>query len=275
MVDFHMHSIYSDGTDDIITILNKVNNLDYFSITDHDSIESARYIMKNGLDRPNYVTGVELSTRDLGDSVHILFYNYDVDNKALDEIIDEIDMIRMKRLKERLSYLEKDFNIKLKNEDLTYLYSLSNPTKPNIATILVKDGYASDVSVAIKKYLYHKLETKKLDSIYVLDKLKNEKGILVLAHPLGGIGEVRIDKEKFIDRLNRFKSHGLKGLECVYSLYNSEEQKFLIDNAKRNNLIISGGSDYHGLNKKVQIGELSCDNNTNYEYITLKNYIQK
>ena len=275
MVDFHMHSIYSDGTDDIITILNKVNNLDYFSITDHDSIESARYIMKNGLDRPNYVTGVELSTRDLGDSVHILFYNYDVDNKALDEIIDEIDMIRMKRLKERLSYLEKDFNIKLKNEDLTYLYSLRNPTKPNIATILVKDGYASDVSVAIKKYLYHKLETKKLDSIYVLDKLKNEKGILVLAHPLGGIGEVRIDKEKFIDRLNRFKSHGLKGLECVYSLYNSEEQKFLIDNAKRNNLIISGGSDYHGLNKKVQIGELSCDNNTNYEYITLKNYIQK
>ena len=275
MVDFHMHSIYSDGTDDIITILNKVNNLDYFSITDHDSIESARYIMKNGLDRPNYVTGVELSTRDLGDSVHILFYNYDVDNKALDEIIDEIDMIRMKRLKERLSYLEKDFNIKLKNEDLTYLYSLSNPTKPNIATILVKDGYATDVSVAIKKYLYHKLETKKLDSIYVLDKLKNEKGILVLAHPLGGIGEVRIDKEKFIDRLNRFKSHGLKGLECVYSLYNSEEQKFLIDNAKRNNLIISGGSDYHGLNKKVQIGELSCDNNTNYEYITLKNYIQK
>ena len=275
MVDFHMHSIYSDGTDDIITILNKVNNLDYFSITDHDSIESARYIMKNGLDRPNYVTGVELSTRDLGDSVHILFYNYDVDNKALDEIIDEIDMIRMKRLKERLSYLEKDFNIKLKNEDLTYLYSLSNPTKPNIATILVKDGYASDVSVAIKKYLYHKLETKKLDSIYVLDKLKNEKGILVLAHPLGGIGEVRIDKEKFIDRLNRFKSHGLKGLECVYSLYNSEEQKFLIDNAKRNNLIISGGSDYHGLNKKVQIGELSCDNNNNYEYITLKNYIQK
>ena len=275
MVDFHMHSIYSDGTDDIITILNKVNNLDYFSITDHDSIESARYIMKNGLDRPNYVTGVELSTRDLGDSVHILFYNYDVDNKVLDEIIDEIDMIRMKRLKERLSYLEKDFNIKLKNEDLTYLYSLSNPTKPNIATILVKDGYASDVGVAIKKYLYHKLETKKLDSIYVLNKLKNEKGILVLAHPLGGIGEVRIDKEKFIDRLNRFKSHGLKGLECVYSLYNSEEQKFLIDNAKRNNLIISGGSDYHGLNKKVQIGELSCDNNTNYEYITLKNYIQK
>ena len=275
MIDFHMHSLFSDGTDDIVTILNKVNNLDYFSITDHDSIESARYIMNNGLNKPNYITGVELSTRDLGDSVHILFYNYDIDNPALDEIINDIDMIRMKRLKERLDYLEKDFNIKLKNDDLTYLYSLSNPTKPNIASILVKDGYAENVNVAIKKYLYHKLETKKLESTFVLEKLRNEKGILILAHPLGGIGETRIDREKFLDRVSRFKSCGLKGLECVYSLYNSEEQEFLIKTAKKDNLIISGGSDYHGLNKNVKIGELSSDNNNNYEYINLISYIKR
>ena len=275
MVDFHMHTIYSDGTDDISAIVEKTKYLSYFSITDHDSIESARYIMNNGLDLPNYVSGVELSTRDLGDSVHILFYNYDIKSVALDEVIDEIDMIRMKRLKERLSYLEKDFNIKLKNEDLTYLYSLSNPTKPNIASILVKDGYAESVSVAIKKFLYHKLETKKLESTFVLEKLKNEKGILVLAHPLGGIGEVRIDRDKFKERLTRFIGYGLKGLECVYSLYNNEEQTFLMDLAKENNLIISGGSDYHGKNKKVSIGELSSDNNDNYKYITLTNYIKR
>lgn len=275
MVDFHMHTIYSDGTDDISAIVEKTKDLSYFSITDHDSIESARYIMNNGLDLPNYVRGVELSTRDLGDSVHILFYNYDIKSVALDEVIDEIDMIRMKRLKERLSYLEKDFNIKLKNEDLTYLYSLSNPTKPNIASILVKDGYAESVSVAIKKFLYHKLETKKLESTFVLEKLKNEKGILVLAHPLGGIGEVRIDRDKFKDRLTRFIDLGLKGLECVYSLYNSEEQNFLMDLAKENNLIISGGSDYHGTNKKVSIGELSSDGNKNYEFINLIDYIKR
>lgn len=275
MVDFHMHTIYSDGTDDINAIVEKTKYLSYFSITDHDSIESARYIMNNGLDLPNYVRGVELSTRDLGDSVHILFYNYDINSVALDEVIDEIDMIRMKRLKERLSYLEKDFNITLKNEDLTYLYSLSNPTKPNIASILVKDGYAESVGVAIKKFLYHKLETKKLESTFVLEKLRNEKGILVLAHPLGGIGEVRIDRDKFKERLNRFIDCGLKGLECVYSLYNDEEQNFLMDLAKKNNLIISGGSDYHGKNKKVAIGELSCDDNDNYNHITLMNYIKR
>lgn len=50
---------------------------------------------------------------------------------------------------------------------------------------------------------------------------------------------------------------GLSGLECYYSLYNQEEQEYLLSQAKRYNLLISGGSDYHGKNKTVQIGELS------------------
>ena len=275
MVDFHMHTIYSDGTDDIYTILKKTNDLDYFSITDHDSIESCKFIMNNGLNKPNYITGVELSTRDLNDSVHILFYNYDIDNPILNEVIDEINNVRMKRLKERLDYLKRDFNIILKESDLAYLYSLSNPTKPNIATIIVKYGFCSDVDTAIKKYLYHKLETKKIESMYVIDKLKNEKGILVLAHPLGGIGEPRVDKLVLEDRVKRFKEAGLKGLECIYSMYNDSEQKYLLDLAETNSLVISGGSDYHGLNKKVSIAELSVDNNTNYDYINLIDYIKR
>ena len=275
MVDFHMHSICSDGTDSVTELLKKTKDLEYFSITDHDTIEASNYIMNNGLNKPNYITGVELSTRDLNDSVHILFYNYDINNSVLKEVIDEIDNVRMKRLKERLNYLKRDFNITLSDKDLEYLFSLSNPTKPNIASILVKDGHAKDVDTAIKKYLYHKLDTKKIESIYVLNKLKNEKGILVFAHPLGGIGEPRVDKVVFIDRIKRFVDAGLKGLECIYSLYNDSEQKFLLDIAEANNLIISGGSDYHGLNKKVSIGELSSDNNSNYECINLMDYIKR
>lgn len=270
-----MHTIYSDGTDDIKTILKKTSDLEYFSITDHDSIESAKYIMNNGLDKPNYITGVELSTKDLNDSVHILFYNYDINNPVLNEIIDEINGVRTKRLKERLDYLENDFNIKLKEEDLNYLYSLSNPTKPNIASILVKYGIASDVDSAIKNYLFHRLQTKKIESMYVIDRLKDEKGILVLAHPFGGIGEPRVDNFILNDRINRFVEAGLKGLECCYSMYNSDEQKYLLDIALEKNLIISGGSDYHGLNKKVSISELSSDNNLNYQLITLMDYIKR
>ena len=275
MVDFHMHSILSDGTDDIDSLLLKTKDLEYFSITDHDSIDSVNYIMNNGLNTPNYVTGVELSTKDMGDSVHILFYNFKQNNKALNEVIKEIDNVRIKRLEERLEILKNDFDIKFDKADLDYLYSLDNPTKPNIASILIKNNYAISVDEAIKVFLNHRLKTTKLESTYVLNKLKDEDGILVLAHSLGGIGEKRIEKDKVVDRINRFMAFGLKGLECIYSLYDDEEQKFLLDIANKNNLIITGGSDYHGKNKKVGIAELSKDNNSNYKYINLMNYIKR
>lgn len=275
MVDFHMHTTCSDGTDDVSTIIEKTKDYEYFSITDHDSIESAKYIVKNGLDLPNYVRGVELSTVDNRQSVHILFYNYDIYNNALNEIIERIDNNRKERLLERINILKNEYNIEFKKEDIDYLLSLPNPTKPNIASIIVKYGYAENIDIAIKEFLYHKLMTKKLTSEYVIKSLKNEDGILVFAHPLGGIGEPRVDSETLKERLSRFIEYGIKGIECCYSLYNDEEQRFLIELAEENNLIISGGSDYHGKNKKVQLGTLSADDNNNSRFINLMDFIKR
>ena len=269
MFDFHMHTIYSDGTDDINTIIEKTKDLDHFSITDHDSIEGIKYIINNGLNVPNLIYGVELSTKDLNNSVHILFYNYDVNSTAVKEVINKINNVRRDRLLERIKILKKDFNIKFRKEDLKQLMSLENPTKPIIASFIVKYGYANSVDFAIKTYLFHKLKTNKLSSEEVIKKLKDEKGFLVLAHPLGGIGEKRIEREVLNERINRFKKYGIKGLECCYSLYNDEEQKYLIEMAEMFDLAISGGSDYHGKNKKVEIACLSSDNNDNYKKVNL------
>ena len=50
---------------------------------------------------------------------------------------------------------------------------------------------------------------------------------------------------------------GIEGIECYYSRYNADEIKFLVDCAKKNNLLISGGSDYHGLNKNIPLLKLN------------------
>ena len=269
MVDFHMHTIYSDGTDDIDELLEKVKDLEYFSITDHDTINGVKKLRDKGLNMPNFINGIELSTTDLNTSVHILFYNYDIDSPKLKEVLTKIDINRKERLNERLKILKKDFKIKFKKEDVNYLLNLDNPTKPNIASLLVKYRYAKSIDEAIKVYLFHHLKTKKLSSEYVINELKNEKGILVLAHPYGGIGEKRVELNVLNERINRFKKYGIKGLECCYSMYNDSEQKYLIEMANMFNLIITGGSDYHGKNKKVEIATLSCDNNDNYQKINL------
>jgi predicted metal-dependent phosphoesterase TrpH len=274
MVDFHIHTIFSDGTDDIETILEKTKDLDYFAITDHDSIMGIKYMLNNNIMPNNFIPGIEITTRDLDDSVHILFYNYDINSVKLNELIKRIDTIRHNRLIERIKILKSDFGIKLKKEDLNYLLSLDNPTKPHIGRILIKYGYAKTIDDAIKTYMFHKLKTKKVSSEEVITLLKDEKGTLVFAHPFGGIGEKRIEKNVLNERINRFKKYGIDGLECCYSLYDKEESDYLIEMANMFNLLISGGSDYHGKNKNVKIAELSKDDNNNYTLINLQDIIK-
>ena len=86
MVDLHMHSLYSDGTEDVETIINKVANsgIKYFSITDHDVADSAREIFSSeklqnlihshGL---TYVPGIEFTCKFNNYKMHILGYDYD------------------------------------------------------------------------------------------------------------------------------------------------------------------------------------------------------
>ena len=83
MFDLHIHSTYSDGTDDVETIINNIakTNIKYFSITDHDVAESAREIFAskklqklikdNGL---TYVPGIEMTCKFNGYKMHILGY---------------------------------------------------------------------------------------------------------------------------------------------------------------------------------------------------------
>ena len=56
----------------------------------------------------------------------------------------------------------------------------------------------------------------------------------------------------------------IKGLECYYSRYSGDEAAFLKTTADKHDLLISGGSDYHGSNKNISLGELSCDGSVVY-----------
>jgi predicted metal-dependent phosphoesterase TrpH len=86
-------------------------------------------------------------------------------------------------------------------------------------------------------------------------------GIPVWAHPLGGEGEMHFSVEEFLPKLKEMINFGIKGLECYYSRYNLNEAEFLVKCAKQNNLLISGGSDYHGSNKSnIKIGQLCVEN---------------
>lgn len=204
-----------------------------------------------------YITGVEFSTSYNGESVHILCYGYDINDTVIHQLIDESISLRHKRIYFRLNKLKEEFGIELPTQIINQINNSPNPNKPMIANILKELGYGEDIGGIIKKYLYHKMPNYKLDSVKLIEKLANSTGISVYAHPLGGVGEKRVDKTIFEERLATFCAAGLKGIECFYSLYDKGEQEYLVRQANKFDLLISGGSDYHGKNKTVQIGELS------------------
>ena len=86
-------------------------------------------------------------------------------------------------------------------------------------------------------------------------------GIAVWAHPLGGEREEILTATEFRKRLDELVAYGIQGLECYYSRYTAEQEKFLVSAAEEKGLLISGGSDYHGTNKEnISLGKLCSEN---------------
>ena len=104
------------------------------------------------------------------------------------------------------------------------------------------------------------LPSGRVDATRAIRAIKNAGGIAVWAHPLGGTGEKRLTKEQFAAQLQTLKEAGIAGLECYYSEYTTEESEMLWQAAMEQGLRISGGSDYHGRNKKhLHLGMLNKD----------------
>lgn len=261
IIDLHQHSTLSDGTDTLEELIQKnvEKGLEIMAVTDHDTIKSAKLLLTNPHKKYGikYVTGIEFSTEFENESIHLLGYGYSPCDEIMESLVEKSRQLRLNRIKKRIEILSSQFGIELTSAELEQINSSDNPNKPMLANILLKRGLGENITEIIKKYLYHKMPDDKLKTDEVIKTLAQHNIKTVYAHSLGGVGEKRVDREVFEHRLKVFVECGLSGLECYYSLYNQEEQEYLLSQAKRYNLLISGGSDYHGKNKTVQIGELS------------------
>lgn len=260
--DLHLHSNNSDGSDSEEKLAKIIcdANIDIVALTDHDTVIGSDSIKKFLPQDIKYIKGVELTCKSDDLSVHILGFNIDTQNKTLLELIEKGKILRRQKLETRIKHLQEVWGIKLTKEELDWLYSRTSPVKTHFANILVKRGLASDNVSAMKKYLDNcKTGNTKFTIDEAVNAIKSAGGIPVWAHPLGGEGEKHDTEGEFIPKLNRMIEYGIEGLECYYSRYNSNESAFLVKCAKSKNLLISGGSDYHGNNKDIPIGRLNCD----------------
>lgn len=258
--DLHIHSNFSDGSDSIEELVGKINalKLDVFALTDHDTFEGVIELEKYKLNGIKFIKGIELTCKTKDVKCHILGYGIDTTNKNLKNLIEKGKILRKQKLDLRIEYLKNVHNIVLNEDELSWLYSRKSFVKTHLANVLVKRGLADNNLSAMEKYLDGcKTGNTRFDGFEAVDTLKSAGAIPVWAHPIGGEGERHIKKEEFYPKLKTMLEAGIEGIECYYSRYNADEIKFLVDCAKENNLLISGGSDYHGLNKDIPLLKLN------------------
>ncbi len=256
--DLHVHSNCSDGSNSVLELpqILQASGIDIFALTDHDTVEGCREL--DG--KTNFIKGVELTSLCGDIKCHILGYGIDIYNKELEDLIAKGKILRRQKLETRIKYLKEVHGIELTQDELEWLYSRKSVVKTHLANILVKRGLAGNNIEAMQKYLDAcKTGNTRFDGREAIEAIIHAGGVPVWAHPIGGEGERHQSESEFLPKLEKMKDFGIQGLECYYSRYNFAEINFLLQCAEKNNLLISGGSDYHGTNKDIPAGRLNVE----------------
>lgn len=253
--DLHMHSVFSDGTDEVPAIVAKAKaaGLSLMSLTDHDTVNGVGLALEEGEKQGiKVLPGIEISTYAVCE-VHILGYNIDINNDRLLTRLAEIEDKRHERIKAILTNLKK-YNIELDEEKI--FDRIGTVGRMHIAKQLLAKGYCQTITEAFDRYLGERgiayVPSKRITPLEGVKLIKAAGGLAVVAHPL-----IFCQKGKLDDLIGGLKTYGLDGLEVYYPTHSLDDTAKLYDLAKKNRLIATGGTDYHGLNKKgVEPGDV-------------------
>ena len=154
-----------------------------------------------------------------------------------------------------IEQIKRDYGIRFSYDDIRELVNTNhNLGRPDIAKLCVKYGYAATIQDAFDKYLieaYNKTRqtSKCLQYQECLELIKNSGGIPVLAHPKS----LELSEKDFLTLLQDMISCGLEGIEVYHSSFSKSEMDYYLEIANRYDLLISGGSDFHGKTVKPDV----------------------
>ena len=265
MIDLHTHTTYSDGASTLEELLKEAekNNVTILSITDHDTVEAYKELKEKDYSKlytGKIITGGEFNVIFNNAKIELLGYNFDV---------EKIEKWCTETYNKNSDYmdLDKEFELMMntchkngvKVDDLTYNPSMGWPIDIILPSIkkydenkkLFTDREWNDASYFFRCCncnmdfpLYIDFSNQMPSAKEVSDAIRNAGGKVFLAHlylyPLK-------DHIAYLDKL--VSENIIDGIEIYHSKFTLEETKILEEYAKKHNLLISGGTDYHGKKK--------------------------
>ena len=248
LTDLHMHSYYSDGTMSPREIVEdaKKRNVQLIAITDHNVLDSYTELKEAAEEFGiKVIRGVEIDARFEDIVVHILAYNFE-DNENLFNLIHKAKNELLETSIELIKRMENDYE-NISSEDYeAYDYDKRKGGWKGIHYLFDR-GITSELFEGVKYYGKYKCGHEYFDYPTVEEVVKavhEANGYVVLAHTCNYYKNNT--KEEVLEKLEKFKSIGIDGVECYYPANSEMMTETCVEFCKNNDMIITVGSDSHG-----------------------------
>lgn len=250
-IDLHLHTTASDGRFTPAEIVTKAAGLglEVIAITDHDTVDGIvpALIAAREFPRLTVIPGVEINTDVPWGEAHLLGYFLDYTD---DNLISALKRLRDSRRLRAQGMIEKleGLGLHISWPRVRELAGSGTIGRPHIAQALLEKDYITSFKEAFTRYIGREgpayVEREKITQEAAVELILAARGLPVLAHPFTA-GEV----EPIVSRL---KEAGLVGLEAHYKDYTAGEVRQLVRLAQKYGLLVTGGSDYHGIDESTE-----------------------
>ncbi len=245
--DLHMHTNCSDGllSPEELVAAAKQAGLGYIAITDHDTVDGICQLYEQGLYPASgikIIPGIEFSAHHPESEIHILGYNVDIYNRELRDRLNDVVEARWTRFSTMVEKIQA-LGYEISETDVLEIADGSTSiSRSHVAQAMVKKGYFTSVKDVFDQLLVKGkpayVSHFRLEPGEIIDLIKNSGGTPVLAHPK------LIYNDELVEELLK---KGIEGIEAIYPKHDEEATARYLAMADKYNLLVTGGSDYHGI----------------------------
>jgi len=257
-IDLHTHTTFSDGSFSPIELVDLATQqgLDILAITDHDTTEGLPEALEATKDLSlELIPGIELSAQFQNREMHILGYFINLTDPRFQARLEALRSTRIERIHhilDRLHSLGMDISL----EEVEQASGTGTIGRPHIAQVLIAKGYIKSMKEAFEQLLGSRgkayVQRVVPEAYEIIEWITDAGGIPVLAHPYWE----GFNKEDSATACHTLVEQGLQGLEVFYGTFSARHISFNLGLARRFDLLMTGGSDFHGtLKPDITLGK--------------------